>query len=272
MNKILFSDPICFYINNQCNLTCKNCATLSNYDFKGHYFYKDYIDYYEKWSELVDFSEIDLAGGEPFLHPDLITWSREIRRLWPNSFIWVYTNGTLLGYKENIEKAKEIIDLGVGIHISCHSQKHLSMIEKNIKNLPVNGVRLEIHDRFFPSFAKSVKDKAVYFRYGDREISHSNCLYSTESFTMNQGLIFKCEMVKTYYNSKDQFIYKDEDKEILDRYRPCSPFDNIKDIKTFIDQIGSSIEQCSLCGFKDMSLSREDWIPVTFENRYKKNS
>ena len=270
MNKILFSDPICFYINNQCNLTCNNCATLSNHDFKGHYFFKDYSQYYERWSEIVHFSEIDLAGGEPFLHPDLLTWSREIRRLWPKSIIYVYTNGTLLGYKENIDIAKKIIDMGVGIHISCHSQKHLPMIEKHIKNLPSSGVRLEIHDRFFPSFAKSIENNTVHFRYGDREISHSNCLYSTESFTMNQGLIFKCEMIKTYFNSKDQFVYKDADKEILDRYKPCSPFDDLEDIELFIDQISDSIEQCSLCGFKDMSLFREDWIPVVFQKRSKK--
>jgi organic radical activating enzyme len=271
MNKLIFSDPICFYINNDCNLTCKNCATLSNHNYIGSYSYKNYATYYEKWAELVDFLEIDLAGGEPFLHPELLTWATEIKRLWPNSEIHVYTNGTLLGYKENIKIAQQILDIDVGIHISCHNKKQLPMLEKYIKNLSSNKVRLEMYDKFFPSYVKGIENNIVDFRYGDRETSHSNCLYSTESFTMNQGLIFKCEMVKTYYNSKDQFSYKNEDKKILDKYKPCSPFDSIENIKSFIDNIYDSIEQCSLCGFNNMSMIREEWVPVTFEKRLKNN-
>lgn len=270
MNKLIFSNPINFYINNDCNLTCNNCATLSNYDYTGSYSYKNYAAHYEKWAELVHFPEIDLGGGEPFLHPELLTWATEIKKLWPDSGITVYSNGTLLGHEEKFKIAQELVDIGVGIHISCHSKKQFPAIEKYIKNLPSDLVRLVLLDKFFPTSIKNIENNVVNFRYGDRETSHSNCLFSTECYTLNQGLMFKCDMLTTYYNSETQFSYKDEDKKILDKYKPCSPFDDIKNIKVFINNLSHSVEQCSLCGFNNMSMNREDWVPITFEKRLKK--
>jgi organic radical activating enzyme len=78
-------DHIDIYINNLCNRTCEGCVTYSNFAFTGHYDFKVSEDYLNKWSEILHLEEINLLGGEPFLHSDLLSWVTGVKSIFKNS-------------------------------------------------------------------------------------------------------------------------------------------------------------------------------------------
>lgn len=89
-------DKIEFYINNTCNFNCDNCNRLNNYQFAGYDRWRDYEDIYRAWSQKVDFDLITILGGEPLLNPTLDQWILGIRNLWPDSNLWLHSNGSRL--------------------------------------------------------------------------------------------------------------------------------------------------------------------------------
>ena len=296
MNKILVNDyPLAIIINNTCNLTCSNCGSINNYNFNGVSKWQEVKHYYEKWSELIDFGEIDILGGEPFLNPDLELWAMEIKRLWPNAWLSIGTNGTLLTLDKNIEICKRLISAGIIIKVSCHSKAHYKEIEQTFYKLfqdyeitedeefsdkgeskrrfRCNGqVIAEIHEvyYFYPNFTKQVKDGIVYLDYGDQEASHSNCVYSTNTFAIQDGLFYKCPLVYTYAQGKQQFKYEPYAQELLEQYTACSPYDSEEKILEFFNNLTKSIPQCRLCAFEKKSKATDKWIPITFDKRDKK--
>lgn len=46
MDKILFNEPVGIYIGNNCNLSCEQCLTFSNFNFKKWFRWDSFQDYY----------------------------------------------------------------------------------------------------------------------------------------------------------------------------------------------------------------------------------
>ena len=296
MDKILFKDPVAIVTNNTCNLTCNHCGHLNNYNFMGRSPWKQFKPLYEKWSELVDFVEIDLLGGEPFLIPDLEEWVCNLRRLWPTSKISIGTNGTLLHLDKNKLLSKKIIDQNCVIKVCCHTKDQYKEIEKNLLSILssygadiqedssyseknellrrffINGKPVaELHEvyYFYHSFPKQVINGTVYLDNGDREISHDKC-WSKFCFAIQDGLLFKCPLNYTYAQNKDTWNYEPWAREILDQYQPCSPFDNIDSIEKFLIEIKNSVPQCSLCAYDKKTQPIDISIPIVFDKSNKK--
>jgi organic radical activating enzyme len=111
-----------FYITNICNLTCNNCITFNNLNFKGHYNWKDYESKNLLWPSYIHPKKVTLIGGEPFSNPDILNWVTGIRQLWPaHDNMSVTTNGTFFNKKKYQEIAKTIISLKIRLEVSVHS-------------------------------------------------------------------------------------------------------------------------------------------------------
>ena len=78
-----------------CNLRCANCDHLSPYR-KGFVPTEKLVHWFEVWSKKIHADEIRLAGGEPFLHPDLASVILESSRVWNDSVLKIVTNGLLV--------------------------------------------------------------------------------------------------------------------------------------------------------------------------------
>jgi len=96
MSTKIRKDKIEFYINNTCNFNCDNCNRLNNYHFAGYDRWQDYEHVYRAWSEKIDFDTITILGGEPLLNPTLDQWILGSRNFWPDSKLWLLTNGSRL--------------------------------------------------------------------------------------------------------------------------------------------------------------------------------
>lgn len=160
--KKLFKKRIEFYITNVCNLNCDNCNRLNNYYFRGHEQWNDYADIYAQWSEVIDFENICVLGGEPTLHPELDAWLKGLRQLWPKANIDVATNGTRLSYwyKKGFFDllAENKIELSVNLHNRARYQSTVDEIKSFLINPKETVVVIPSSSAQWVKAYNSVKD------------------------------------------------------------------------------------------------------------------
>ena len=288
---IAFNDPISVIINNTCNLTCSNCGSNNQYNYRGVYDWAEYQKHFVEWQKKVRFTEINVVGGEPFVHPDLLTWATEIKKLWPDALVSVDTNGTLLHLEKNIRISRTLLENDIKLIVFWHSandfDKGKIFLNKILEPYEINiivddGVtryfkddkciaEIELIDEYFPSTIKEIKNGIVYLDdTDDIQGSHDVCHYAEDCTAIQCGLMYKCALPMTYANSKDQFNYEERVRPLIDQYKACSPFWEYDEIKKFIENLNNPIPQCRFCDFDKRAGSKDFRIPVTFDKSLKK--
>lgn len=275
LEKIKIQSNMYLLVGNLCNLTCSDCVFLSPFNFLGLQDWDKCKDHYEKWSEILDLDQIVCFGGEPYLNPQLDIWLKEFNRIWPKSDLELDTNGTRL--KKGLELTRNFLQ---GPHnslrISVHDRNDWQDIKQDLENIleiwnyylsdESSGSDLKIsyyekntnkflavvmtQDTFRAPFFEKVENGTVYLGMnGDQEESHKNCPFN-DVYTFQDGLLYKCPLTVNYPDAKKQGIkFNPEAVEILDQYKPCSPYDSEEEIKEFFENIDKSIPQCSLCAY-----------------------
>ncbi len=256
-----------FYITNVCNLTCSDCRSFNNFQFKGHYEFD--VELYRPWANLLELDSIEVLGGEPTLHPNLSTWMAGIRELWPSTPISLSTNGTYL------DKVKGLHELATqykfDIKIAMHSQHLRSIIADKIltgfgdcRVLPIqkstngdfiNTVVLEtnqgvkLYCNSYEDFQMSAfKNNKFEFHSSDPIKAHTSCQLS-KCHHMIDGKLYKCAVTATAENFLQQ--NKLPVPSILAEYQPLTP----KDITSqqVLDDFQKYIPQCTLCPEKNIT-------------------
>lgn len=105
-SKIVRFSCLMFHLADDCNLDCVRCSHFSPLVERGKS-YLDEVQFEEdikKLAELTggDVDEIQLAGGEPMLHPKAHLFPYIIRKYFKRTHIIMITNGTLIKKMEDI--------------------------------------------------------------------------------------------------------------------------------------------------------------------------
>lgn len=270
-----------FYINNDCNLACKHCVSYNNFDFKGYYKWKDSEHKNQRWPRFINPGRISILGGEPYLNPDLLNWTKGVRSLWPDhDQITVATNGTLFDRSKIKQYTKEIIKMKVQIEISVHDPGQHKKIEQDFfRILDEESIRYEVFDvwddytsskdkkrvidlnteqvlgtistaYYFENISIESQDRAVIrFYSSDEKKAHDNCL-SRECHYIINGDLYKCVLVSTGKEFAKQFPLDSRSQQLINQYQPCDPLSSDTEILDFLDKIKNHIPQCSLCPSK----------------------
>lgn len=278
----IFKEPVGIHIGNNCNLSCDECITLSNFNFKKWFKWDDFKDFYLRWSEKVNFQNIYIFGGEPYANPELINWAINLKKLWPESNFWILTNGTYI--KQELELTKRLIDLGYAIQVSCKDEKYLEEViftipelfddfttvnetkktnptmrpytESNIIEYTINDkVVLQVYEdfNFLPSSIKEIKNKILYFHKNDPQITHNKCPIIPCNVLLN-GLLYKCPLVSTFSEAKYQFQFEKSAYDLLEQYNAGNPYSSADDVINFLKNLENYIPQCSLCNYANIDL------------------
>lgn len=121
-----------FNVAYACNLSCKGCISLSDFDRRGVESLKDIQEQCDTWSQILDPSVISIFGGEPLLHPRIDKVLDAIRQAWPDAVIRLITNGYLLR-RHDPETWFRFGSLEM--QVSIHRHDHEQMITKEIKRI-----------------------------------------------------------------------------------------------------------------------------------------
>lgn len=79
-----------------CNLSCQGCTTFSDLRHAGYMDWSKTRDHLLAWTQRLNIESVGVMGGEPLMHPDIVSWLLGVRELLPNSQIRFVTNGLLL--------------------------------------------------------------------------------------------------------------------------------------------------------------------------------
>jgi MoaA/NifB/PqqE/SkfB family radical SAM enzyme len=98
-----FLDEFIFYIIDNCNLSCKNCSSFCPVAKEKFISVENFTKDMKRIAELTggNVLRINLSGGEPLLHPDLLELLSIARSLFPKSKLRIGTNALLLSKKSD---------------------------------------------------------------------------------------------------------------------------------------------------------------------------
>ena len=280
MNLPIVIPELAYHINNVCNLTCNNCISYSNLrPFTGH---SKFIDSYDKnllWPQYINPHKIQITGGETFLNPDLLNWVQGVRKIWPNHYMSVLTNGTLLHKKKNKQIAKEIINLGIELEISIHSPNHFAsaykeftdiLSDSKIEYIIEHKIDSKNNEKILEDVTKfrnvknnkvlgTIERKLIFFNNSilhnsnvitmhdnDINLAHDICCLKNCAIIVD-GKLYKCPVVSIGKNLIKQFNVDYKHKKLIEEYDACDPSSNTKIINEFLTNITKPIKQCSLC-------------------------
>jgi organic radical activating enzyme len=115
-----------------CNLACKGCISLSDFDRDGIASLEDITAWCKEWHTVISPGVITLFGGEPTLHPRLIEVCKVVKQYWPQTTLRLITNGYLL---ENFPADAWFNLTPFEIQVSIHRKDHETLINQKIKNI-----------------------------------------------------------------------------------------------------------------------------------------
>lgn len=271
MNKKHFLYYVEFYITNVCNLTCQGCNRFNSFKFKGWQRWSDYADVYKKWSEQIQFKEIAIMGGEPFLNNSIYDWIEGLATLWPNAAICLTTNGTQIEKHPNLY---EILDKyrQVDLDISLHNKKTKNQIIEKVSNILVPPLRYDFDNTQYRETLRvtDANGVSIIFRYAwwfhqgaiikdlntsrytlhnsDVEKAHELC-HAKYCHHMDKGKLYKCGPAALFKEFDKQFDLdlSESDRNLIDS-TPYITVDDSYDKKTiFLENIKNPIPQCKFC-------------------------
>ncbi len=108
------------HVTHTCNLHCDGCKHYSNYNHMGRLEVATYRDWITSWSKVLKPKKMRLLGGEPTLHPELVKFVYITREIWPETQIYLTTNGYFLDRHPDLIKA--LIDTNSRMSMSVHSK------------------------------------------------------------------------------------------------------------------------------------------------------
>ena len=242
-----------FNVAYACNLSCKGCISLSDFDRKGVEPLQDIKEQCETWSKILDPSVISIFGGEPLLHPRIEKVLNLIREYWPTTQIRLITNGYLL------RRYDPEIWFGFGgleMQVSVHRQDHEHMITREIKRIvecrtnwqtkrTLSGghKQLELHNKVLSIYKSKFKDFVMPYRLENGELkpfesnpskAHSIC-GSPDVPILYRNKLYKCAPLPNILELDKGKHYKYKGTEATD------------DVESLIKNINKPESVCAMC-------------------------
>jgi hypothetical protein len=271
-----------FLITNVCNLTCSNCRSFNDFDFKNHYDFN--FELYKQWAKIIDLHSYTILGGEPLIHPNFEKWIVGTRELWPNAWAKVDTNGTYINKVKNLHGM--LVDNQYFLCINIHDPSEMNTMLTRINDTFGHCDKVDKTDprirynRFFQEkcehdlhgdwlitsrglpinirpawiFQKTIGGTTDWKKLmtnnndkssifiGNAKESHDKCC-SSKCHVMGDGELFKCAAMATLPTFLSQKNIKWPD-DLLFEYKPIS-IDNFSFDE--FNKLPNEIPQCKFC-------------------------
>jgi hypothetical protein len=251
-----------FYITNVCNLTCPDCRSFNNHNFKGHYEFDASL--LAPWKDHVDLGFFAILGGEPTLHPRLGEWMKGVRELFPDTPGVIISNGVSLSRIKDLHKLAA--EYRYDFIITMHSKNLRELIASEIFSTfgdcriiemkkfrdtdLINRIILETNlgvkikcDSSQNFQVAPYKNNQFEFYNSDPDKAHANC-HINGCHQMVNGKLYKCGFVAT----AGEFLKQKNlpANPLISAYSPLTVNDIVS--QTVLEDFQyKSIPQCSLC-------------------------
>lgn len=255
LSKIKFQ----FHIAEHCNLNCAHCSHFSPLADKilmpVEFFRRDI----ERMAELFNHEceSITLLGGEPLLHPEIITLMEIARKNFTSGIIYVLTNGILLAQRPP-EFWKACHDNNIGIHVSHYNiDINLPKIEELVRQYDVEFNCADYSLMKFSTMHIDLSGKSDgrknFYECGDA----NNCIM------LGYGKLYTCPFAYTirHFNKKFGQNIPVTPDDYIDIYKENDP-------GKILERLAQQIPLCSYCNFSNLgstawhrsNLEMSEWV------------
>lgn len=250
--RILFSLPLKkklekirfeVHLAEHCNLNCQGCSHFSPLAGPELVEVEGFRRDMERMGELFshECQEIHLLGGEPLLHPDLITLLKITRDNFPIGDIIIITNGILLPKQED------------AFWRSCHENKIKIRVTNYPIQLDVDTIQaaaekfdVPVDVSWYGSHWKHTFVIIPLDPSGRRDIKRNfaRCEYANLCIALSHGKLFTCHVAAyiRYFNQKFKQNFSVDETDYVDIYK-----ENSKDI--ILEKLSEPIPFCRYCDF-----------------------
>ena len=176
-----------YSLTEHCNISCHACAHASPLLAKKFAVLADFSRDFEALAGAFHSRELRIVGGEPLLHPELLDFLREGRRIGVADTIVVFTNGVLL--HRIPDEFWRLIDK---LHVSVYPGVRRRLGEEGCERLcRTHGVELRFER--FRTFDQTLISKRIDDPKLVKAIYRA-CHTATECHTVHGGRFYKCPM------------------------------------------------------------------------------
>jgi len=222
---------IIYNIVAHCNLNCKGCMSLSPIMDEHFVSTEDIVKDLRQLSKITNNSLmlLELQGGEPLLHPDLINIFSTARNIFPNTTIKIVSNGILLPNQTD------------AFWIACNRNKIEIAVTKYPIDLDYSFIEKKARDMgvtFSYYGTTNIKARTLYkdiFDLKGTQDPRRNFLACTRAncyTNIREGKIYPCAVIlnATHFNSRFNLNMKIDNTDYLDIYA----IEQYKDLATFL--------------------------------------
>jgi hypothetical protein len=216
----------------------------------------------EPWSKRMTPREFVLLGGEPTLNKNLTEIVKASRNYWPNSDVFVVTNGFFLHLHPELEKT--LLEYNVRMEISIHSnsnkyQEKLSKIKKHVSEWDVDITWRTCYEEWlfmYKGYEKTMQPFKDEDPRGSWDICR--CKYCNQ---LLDGKIWKCPNIAYLKMQLKKYnIQNNEEWRPYLQYDGLSPSCSDEDLVRFYEKEEESI--CSMCPAKEHPVCNEIKNPL----------
>lgn len=175
-----------YSLTEHCNISCRACAHASPLLPEKYADLEGFTRDFEALTRAFHSEELRIVGGEPLLHPQLLSFLREARRIGIADSIVLYTNGVLL------HQAPEDLWSSIDeLRISDYPGVRRRLTDAECAQLcETHGVTLYIER--YKTFAQTLVGKRIEAKLV--KAIYRACQTATECHTVHDGRFYKCPM------------------------------------------------------------------------------
>jgi organic radical activating enzyme len=242
-----------------CNIKCPQCSHGSQF-LSGYLSVEEFIQWCEPWAERIRPVSFVIIGGEPLLHPQLTEIVKESKRIWHDSSIDLYTNGTL-PHRLTPELLESLQGTRVTISTKYYKlftkKDYIQEINTTIKTLQEHNIHT-ITRNF--TMAKWFNEDWIPLN-NDPQMAFDSCWVRSCSQPIYKGKLYKCLNLEIW-----QKLYeagKIDWHEVME-YQPLEPDCSYMDLFHFIE----NKKPCQYCKLCDIGQTFLFPAPRSFEAGY----
>jgi len=250
-------------ISKGCNLKCEQCTHFSNFR-NGVVPTMDIIQQCKNWSEKIHPSEIRVMGGEPLCHPDLKQIIQELRKIWSDSWIHIFTNGVLANNlsQDVMDTIKKLVSF---VTVSDHSgdlvPKH--NIEdgfNKFKNANIETYWEDARNRWYQIYQLNAQGDPIPYQSDPRK-SYGACIAKVCPQLFGNKL-YKCSILYGIQAGINENVLSAEDWADALLYQPLEIDASPEQIVEHLRQ--NAVPSCRVCPEKIVGCKNKQSL------RYKK--
>lgn len=255
--------PMLFFdveVTEHCNLNCKGCGSFAPIADEHYLDVTGYIKDMKRLSLLAngEAHHINILGGEPLLHPDIIEIMHITRDFFPVGNVYLVTNGILL------------LEMPEKFWVECHNSSIIVAptkypIELDWTKIEDRALKYSVVVEYFNDISKSGWNRYAFEPKGNRYEGHNfiSCSNANMCTVLYEGKLYPCPVPAKikYINKEFNENFKVSERDYIDIYKVSS----LKEIMEFLSRPIPFCRYCNVfkCENQDWEVSKkekEEWI------------